>query len=423
MTNALAGLFKSRHKDAARSELLGRSVRSCAQYLAEHGEPQSRQQARLAAAVGTLVTAHSAQVTDGAPTDEAFDALLRTGSRALEVGTPHALRLALDLGESATTLRRRSKGAWLLLGRALDGLGRGDEAITAYESHLGLQTNPGAAPDVTRRVRTLREQRACLDEAAGLLPGEDAAALRESRPVPEAQSDLAAYTRSRIASHGADDPSVRRLAELYATHRRLTERGRVSDPLLAGAQPLDVTGLRRLVAGRTVCVVAGAKEVAASGLGAGIDGYDLVVRCDGLRLRAEGTGSRTDLHAVTLRGDAPWDAPAWQDRTGIRLVYGDSPGDWRRASRQRLVPGAQEHFGDVSLRRPLGDPALLGESGWGGETTTAFTTIRLLDFLDVSPRLDLIGLGLPGQLRPKEKEWVTAHATNVDDSKMRIALR
>ncbi|NEB15612.1 hypothetical protein G3I46_03640, partial [Streptomyces coelicoflavus] len=91
--------------------------------------------------------------------------------------------------------------------------------------------------------------------------------------------------------------------------------------------------------------------------------------------------------------------------------------------RERLVPGAQDHVADASLRRPLGDPALLGEDGWGPAPTTAFTVLRLLDFLDASPRLDLVGFTLPGRLRPREAEWVLEHAAHVDHSKMRIALR
>jgi hypothetical protein len=195
------------------------------------------------------------------------------------------------------------------------------------------------------------------------------------------------------------------------------------DPLLGGTTPVGVGGLRSLVAGRTVCVVANAGDVAASTLGAEIDAYDLVVRCDAFRVRPEGTGERTGLHAVTLRGDTPWDGPAWTRRAGIRLVFGDPAAAWRRATRQRLVPGAQEHVGDASLRRPLHDPALLGEDAWGTAPTTAFTVLRLLDFLDACPRLDLVGFTLPGRLRPREAEWVMDRATHVDDRKMRIALR
>ncbi|MGW4732468.1 hypothetical protein ACWEQC_25385 [Streptomyces shenzhenensis] len=419
MTKVLTGLFRARRNDAARSDLFTRSVRQCAEYLAAHDGASGRRQARLAAAIGALTAAH------GSPADDPFDALLGVGRRALEVGDADALQLALDLGESATAIRRRSRAAWLLLGRALDGLGRADEAVAAYETHLELHPDHDASRTTVARIGTLREQRACLDEAAGLFATDDAATLRDAqaRPAQRTLDDFAAYTRSRVAEHGAGDPAVRRLVELYGRYRRLADEGRVPDPLLGGGEPIGVGGLRRLVAGRTVCLVSGAAEAAARSLGTGLDAYDLVVRCDSLRARAGGTGERVDLHAVSLRGDAPWEAPAWTEHVGIRVVYGDPQAEWRRSVRRRLVPGAQDHVGDATLRRPLSDPALMGEGGWAGDTTTAFTTLRLLDFLDVSPRLDLIGFGLPGQLRPKEKEWVMAHATNVDESTMRIALR
>ncbi|PAK22463.1 hypothetical protein CJD44_35260, partial [Streptomyces sp. alain-838] len=234
---------------------------------------------------------------------------------------------------------------------------------------------------------------------------------------------FAAFVRARAAEHGPGDPAVRRLLALHGDYRRLVERAGMPDPLLGGTTPVGVGGLRSLVAGRTVCVVANAGDVAASTLGAEIDAYDLVVRCDAFRVRPEGTGERTGLHAVTLRGDTPWDGPAWTRRAGIRLVFGDPAAAWRRATRQRLVPGAQEHVGDASLRRPLHDPALLGEDAWGTAPTTAFTVLRLLDFLDACPRLDLVGFTLPGRLRPREAEWVMDRATHVDDRKMRIALR
>lgn len=74
------------------------------------------------------------------------------------------------------------------------------------------------------------------------------------------------------------------------------------------------------------------------------------------------------------------------------------------------------------MRRPLSDPALIGEGGWGTGTTTAFTVLRLLDFLDAD-RLDLIGFGLPGQLLPREHAWVTARATHEDETDLRTQLR
>ncbi|MFD0316906.1 hypothetical protein [Streptomyces flavalbus] len=407
MTNPLAGLFKARHKEAARQELYARGVRRCGAYLAELGDTSTPGQARLAQAVGTLTAAL------GTPAADPFDALLQVGERALEAGGPHELRLALVIAEVSATLRQRSKGAWRLRGLALDGLGRDAEALESYERYLSLLPDPkNAAPRVARRMDTLRGRRACLAEATALLSG-------PAITAPE----FAARVREHTARHGLGDPRTRRLLELYGRHRRLVEREAVAEELIGASTPVGAGGLRALVADRAVCLVSNAADVAASGLGAEIDGYDVVVRCDSFRLRAGGTGARTDVHAVTLRGDTPWEGPAWTQRAGTRLVFGESAAAWRRAVRERLVPGAQDRVGDVSLRRPLADPALLGEGGWGPGTSTAFTVLRLLDFLDVSARLDLVGFTLPGRLRPKEAEWVMDRAQHVDDSKMRIALR
>ncbi|CAL9458149.1 tetratricopeptide repeat protein [Streptomyces sp. enrichment culture] len=417
MTNPLAGLFTARQKEAARRDLYARGVRLCGEYLAARDGRPTVRDARLTRAVGVLVGSLDA------PSADPFDALLQVGERALEAGGDDGLALALGVAETATGIRQRSRGAWRLRGRALDGLGRDDEALECYERHLALLRDGEAAEEVTRRIDTLRRRRACLREAAAFLPGPGAAPHDlTGRPTAVAAPEFAARVRARVAERGMGDPAVRRLLELYGTYRRLVERPGMPDPLLGGSTPVGVGGLRKLVAGRTVCLVSNAAEVAGSALGAEIDRYDLVVRCDSFRIQAEGTGERTGLHAVSLRGDAPWDGPAWTRPAGIRLVFGDPAAAWRRATRQRLVSGAQEHVGDASLRRPLNDPALLGED-WDTGTTTAFTVLRLLDFLDVSPRLDLIGFDKPGRLRPREAEWVMDRATHVDDSKMRIALR
>ncbi|MFA3873933.1 hypothetical protein ABS735_09625 [Streptomyces sp. MMCC 100] len=424
MTKPLAGLFKARQKEAAGRAPYARSMRLCGEHLAAQ-EPgaagASGPQVRLTRAIGAFAASLDS------PSADPFDALLQVGERALEAGGEQGLGLALGLAESAAGIRQRSKGAWRLRGLALDGLGRGDEALECYERYAALLPDGRPAPEVARRTATLRRRRECLEAAVELFPGEGSD-LRELLQEPTATTAVLAprfdaYVRAGVAGHGAGDPAVRRLLALYGSYRRLVERDRAPDPLLGGSTPVDVGGLRALVAGRTVCVVANAGDVAGSTLGAEIDGYDLVVRCDSFRLRAEGTGGRTGLHAVTLRGDTPWDGPAWTQRAGVRLVFGDPVAGWRRALRERLVPGAQDHVTDASLRRPLSDPALLGEDGWGAATTTAFTVLRLLDFLDASPRLDLVGFTPPGRLRPREAEWVGERATHVDDSKMRIALR
>ncbi len=418
MTNPLAGLFKARQKEAARPALFARGMRLCGEYLAAHEDRGTPPDARISRAIGVYAASLDT------PSADSFDALLQVGERALEAGGAGELGLALDVAETSTLIRQRSKGAWRLHGRALDGLGRDEEALESYGRYLTLVQNGDPAEGIARRIDTLRRRRACLEEAAGLFPG-PGAELRglPARPTGDAAPEFAAFTRARVAEHGMGDPGVRRLLELYGTYRRLVERSGTADPLLGGTTPVGVSGLRGLLAGRTVCMVSNAGEVFGSGLGAEIDDYDVVVRCDAFRIRAEGTGGRTGLHAVTLRGGTPWEGSPWTQRTGIRLVFGDPAGAWRRATRQRLVPGAQEHVGDASLRRPLADPALLGEDRWDAGTSTAFTVLRLLDFLDVSPRLDLIGFDKPGRLRPREAEWVMDRATHVDDSKMRIALR
>ncbi|CAL9560894.1 hypothetical protein SUDANB176_04641 [Streptomyces sp. enrichment culture] len=418
MTNPLAGLFTARQKEAARRDLYARGLRLCGEYLAARDDRSTVRHARLTRAIGVLAGSLDT------PSADPFDALLQVGERALEAGGDDGLGLALGVAETSTLIRQRSRGAWRLRGLALDGLGRDDEALAAYDRYLALLQDGDATAEVARRIDTLRRRRACLEEAAALFP-RTGSPLRDlvGRPAATAAPEFAAQVRARVAEHGKGDPAVRRLLELYGTYRRLVERDGMPDPLLGGSTPIDVGGLRGLVAGRTVCLVSGAAEVAGSALGAEIDRYDLVVRCDAFRIRAEGTGGRTDLHAVSLRGGTPWDGPAWTQRAGIRLVFGDPVAAWRRATRRRLVPGAQEHVGDASLRRPLGDPALLGEDRWDTGTTTAFTVLRLLDFLDVSPRLDLIGFDKPGRLRPEEAEWVMDRATHVDARTMRIALR
>ncbi|MGK5531035.1 hypothetical protein [Streptomyces sp. URMC 129] len=392
-TTALSGLLGARRRDAARQEeLTARAVRGCADYLA------GLRDERLAAAIGALLTAGP---------DDAFDALLATGNRALEAGGERELRLALDLADTATALRARSQGAWRLRGLAAEALGRNEEAVAAYEQHLALRKDKGAAGghDIERRLSVLTDIRDCLAEA-GL-------ADAFGRPAAEARTAFAARVEARVAEHGAADPEARRLAARYASYRRMTAEGRMPDPLLGGAEPIGVAGFRHLIAGRTACVVAAGAEPTA-----GLDPYDLVVRYDGA---SEG---RTDVHAVTVRGRDPWEGPAWRHPTGVRLVFGESADAWRKALRRRLVPGAQRHFGDATLRRPVRDPALLGESGPEDGGSTAFAVIRLLDFLDVSPRIDLFGLHRPGELRPEERAWVMAHARNVNcGTGTRIALR
>jgi hypothetical protein len=413
----VAGLFRAGQGHAPRLEpLVGAAVRVCGEYLVTAADRERGTGRRLAGAIGALVAAHTAGTGD-----DVFDLLLRTAERALEAGEEPESRLALSLAETATHLRARSKGAWRLRGLALEALGRDDEAIEAYERHLALQQSDRAGQETARRLAALRETRACLEQARRLFPGDFPERFPDdgagAHPAAAAREAFTASVQARLAERGAGDPAVRGLVALHATHRRLTLQGRTADPLLGGTEPIGVSALRNLIAGRTVCLVAGdAEDPPARTTGA----YDLVVRLDALRPAAP--GDRTDVHALTLRGETPWEGPGWSRATGVRLVFAESARDWRRAVRRRLVPGAQTHVGDASLRGPVGDPALVGDPGWAG-ATTCFTMIRLLDFLDVSPRIDLLGPGLTGRLRPKEREWVMAHARETDPAGTRTALR
>ncbi|MGW8986664.1 hypothetical protein ACWGQ9_28935 [Streptomyces parvus] len=416
-------------------ELLA-ALRHCGDHLAAlaaSGPLTDARRTRLIASIGALTTACS---TPGA---DAFDVLLRTGQQALDSGGDAGARLALALADEATVLRARSKGAWRLRGNALDALGRSEEAITAYERHLALQQNTAAARDVERRIATLRAAGDRIDEAlalvgagagAGVGGTDGAEAVRLSRRLPAAEARVAftELVRLRTTERGAADPAVRRLAALYAEHRRLSDRDLMADPLLGGAEPIGVPGLRRFLAGRTVCLVADTPHTAeqeqrpGSSLAALIEGYDLVVRCDAVRHAAP--TARTDLHAVTLRGDSPWKGPRWDRRATARLVFGDPLPHWRLALRSRLVPGAQDRIGDATLRRPLHDPALLAEAADAdGPASTAYTVLRLLDFLGTPARVDLIGFEGPAALPPREREWIGARTGRTDDTAVRITLR
>ncbi|WIY78389.1 hypothetical protein QPM16_23940 [Streptomyces anulatus] len=202
------------------------ALRLCGDHLsalAAAGPLTDARRTRLIASIGALTTACS---TPGA---DAFDALLRTGQQALDSGGEAEARLALALADEATALRARSKGAWRLRGDALDALGRGEEAITAYERHLALQQNTAASRDVERRIATLRAAGDRIDEAltlfragadteasgadgpaAGADTEASGAAVRLSRHLPAAEA-RAAFTdlvRLRTAEHGAGDPAV-----------------------------------------------------------------------------------------------------------------------------------------------------------------------------------------------------------------------
>lgn len=405
--------------------MLRRCERSCAGYLAHPDPSRGGPPAALVAALGGLLYAlrpdePDAVRQDAVPLDAVpLDELLGAVAPALDAGGAPERELALALTEAAVALRPRSKGAWRLRGRALEESGRLSEAIVAHERYAALD---GAEPRCLLRPQVLREQRELLDEAAGLLPDVAeaaggsgsgpgrvfAAAVAGGRPLPEVRDAFTAHLTAALAAHGAAHPDVARLAVLHGRHRRLLALDPAPDGHLADARPLGVHELRGRLEGRTVCVLTGEVEPPAGA-------YDVVVRCD--ELPASVTGP-VDVHATRAGSRG-----GWTTRAAIRIVLDESPrpGPWAEAIRS-LAPGAQGRVGDAGLRRPLSDPSLCDEQQWGETPSTPFVVLRLLDFLDVSPRIGLrTAAPLSRTLRAPELDWLRARAQDCDQT--RITLR
>ncbi|WP_234010585.1 glycosyltransferase family 29 protein [Streptomyces sp. SPB074] len=233
----------------------------------------------------------------------------------------------------------------------------------------------------------------------------------------------------------ADDPrtALNTLLAHYADLARSRRRGPVADPVFGDTTWISLGEFRNRIAGRSVCLVANSGQVGSGSLGAEIDAYDLVVRFNSYRIDPAATGARTDIHVTIHKHALNWD-----QRVDTRLVFGGDVGAWRSSLRNRLVPGAQKHLGDDSLRWPLREVGKVGPQEWPAIPTTGFNTLFLLDFLDVNPVIDLIGFDFyeSGAYRTSEamrmpvtsvheyadeKTWVLDRATKVTGHK--ISLR
>jgi hypothetical protein len=255
----------------------------------------------------------------------------------------------------------------------------------------------------------------------------------DGRPVSALQESLGDYLDLRISAAGGDASAVRPLAGLYAEQRRKRMRPPLADPLFAGLAWLSIGDFRNHIAGKSVCLVANSERVARGSLGPQIDAYDLVVRFNSYALDAPATGTRTDIHATGHEFGFNWD-----QHVTTRLVFGGESEKWRYAVRERLVPGAQRYLTDESLRWPLRNVGDVRWDRWPSVPTCGFNTLWLLDFLDVSPTIDLIGFDfyeggvhrLPRAMDipitsereyTAERAWVMERAGSVTDT--RISLR
>ncbi|UYQ64008.1 glycosyltransferase family 29 protein [Streptomyces peucetius] len=400
--------------------------------------------------------------------NEMLDALLAVANKALECGYDDELNLALVISDTVLEQRRNSRAGWRLRARLLEVLGDEAEAVAAYERYLSLTDDDGfgvgskiaglrAAGEKEQELLALLLRQCPRAEAFARGPATDVwaeglaahavgdwteaeprmvgallALAAGQEPVADRQELLSQYLELRIA-RGDGLPALTEALALYAEQRRNRMRGPVADPTVGGVKWISLGEFRNLIAGKSVCLVANSGRVGASGLGAEIDAYDLVVRFNSYRIDPKHTGSRTDIHATIHKHGFNWDQPVT-----TRLVFGGISGDWKYSLRNRLVPGAQQFLGDESLRWPVRNIGKLGADVWSGIPTTGLNMLFLLDFLDVSPALDLIGFDfyesgayrVPEAMKmpitsvheyTSEKEWVMQRAQRVTD--MRISLR
>ncbi|MEV7883213.1 glycosyltransferase family 29 protein [Streptomyces sp. NPDC002817] len=400
--------------------------------------------------------------------NELLDALLAVANKALECGYDDELDLALVISDTVLAQRKNSRAGWRLRARLLEALGEEAEAVEAYEKYLALTDDDGfgvrakiaglrVAGDKERELLALLKRQspraaeftrgAATDvwaeglaahavgdwtEAEPRLVGALLTLAAEEAPVADRQELLSQYLDLRT-TESTDLASLTEALALYAEQRRNRMRGPVADPTVGGVQWIGLGEFRNRIAGKSICLIANSGRVGASSMGAEIDAYDLVVRFNSYRIDPKHTGSRTDIHATIHKHGFNWDR-----QVDTRLVFGGISGDWKYSLRNRLVPGAQTFLGDESLRWPVRNIGKLGTDVWSGIPTTGFNMLYLLDFLDVSPTLDLIGFDFyeSGAYRVQEamklaitsvheytseKAWVMQRAQSVTD--MRISLR
>ncbi|WP_327290577.1 hypothetical protein [Streptomyces sp. NBC_01198] len=367
--------FGTSGRAAARTPAGATTAADCLRLYEEAGDGDPE----MAAAAATVREAADADLTD---------ALLALGGAALTRDLPP---LALAAADAVLTRRKGSRAAWQLRGRALEAAGDLPAAVAAFEGYLERTDAASAgAAEVTARIGALRADHRWRQDVLRALDGSapDVAALAAG-PLPAFESAVERHLDDRLTAPGGAGGAAAGLAPvvgLYADRRRHRLRPPVADPLYGGTGRLRIGEFRNLIAGRSVCLVANSGTVRGGALGADIDAYDLVVRFSSFVLDPAATGERTDVHVTGHRGALNWDR-----QVTTRLVFCDKPDDWRQALRTHLVPGAQRFTGDDSLRRPVRGVGGLTPALWPPRLTCGFEMVWLLDFLDVSPRLDLIG--------------------------------
>lgn len=489
MVKFRAGWLEKRLDNSAGADIpiasvsVAECVRSCAVHGGKLAKNLDWRKGQLAEAIRELLARYAAAMTD--PGDaaaltggkstwpksnpEVFDALLEVGNKAVDVQGADELQLATRITETVLGVRKQSRAGWRLRARLMDALGDDAATIAAYERFLALTPNDDL--NIAGRITKLRESGERLARTLQLLQ-QEAPGSREFAGVPETElwaeglalKDAGDWERAEprlvaalvgMSEQEGSATSVRaaltdyvnlrlerdrgrlagstQLLELYADDRRLRELDPIPDPALTGSEMVGLSDFRNLIAGKTICLVANSQRVGSSTMGQEIDSYDLVVRFNSYRIEAPATGTKTDIHATIHLHNFNWDK-----KVQTRLVFSGSHHQWRNSVRRRLVPGAQRYVGDRTLRWPVREIGRIGEDVMPSIPTSGFNMLWLLDFLDVNPKIDLIGFDFydSGAYRLQEamklpiatahgyadeKEWVMARAQDVTE--MRISLR
>lgn len=418
----------------------------------------------MATDAGLAIVTGSSRWTDVSP--QLQEQLMAVGQKALSTEPEISLRIA----DTVLAARSNSRAAWRLRARALEELGDLVGAIKAHEGYLSrISTDKLGAAETVQRLRqritateglakTLSAELAAGQHPAEATPTEElwdsgvrlehtgqwplaraqylAAILRmiEDGAPPAAISSAVEELSAKTVHHEYDRlGEAESLLTALAAYRSAGDFGLMDAAATTALNVISVGDFRNLVAGKTICLVANSERVAKGRYGSQIDEYDLVVRFNSYAIDPPATGRKTDIHATIHLYDFNWDK-----HVPIRLVLSGSRSAWVRSLKQRLVPGAQDHIGDNTLRWPARDARLVNDQELPGIPTSGFNILRLLDFLDVSTAIDLFGFDFyeTGPYRVKEamklavapihsydyeKEWVLSRATSRDE--MRISLR
>lgn len=354
-----------------------------------------------------------------------FTSLLDVGRRAQAAGEN---ALALDVYRLLADSRPVSQASWLGLATTLDALGEYRDARMAAERYTALTGRPVTLPHDDARgwdAAASAELDAVLAQLTSSAddPADDAASGPATEPAgadatqtwvraeslaAAGRPALAMFATALAATRGAEqgygfgsafDALVTRtvtageplaplapLVDAVEGARRAPRPGRLTADDAAALRTLDMSGLRQYLDGKSVCLVANSARLLQHDAGPLIDSYDVVVRFNSFALDAPRTGTKTDVHATIHLHSFNWSVPV-----DVRLVFSGKRDLWRSSVVEHVEPGAQTYLGDESLRWPALSLFTPAERADFKVPTTGFNTMRLIDFLDVSTAIDLIG--------------------------------